>query len=434
MRSTFKRLSDCYDERVCPLIARVAAFLLFATGLQAYGVLTHEAIIDTAWDRDIKPLLLRRYPQSTPEDLLKAHANAYGGCIIQDMGYYPFGSIFFSDLVHYVRTGDFVANLIREAQTLNEVAFALGALAHYAADIQGHSVAVNRSVPMQYPKLAKKYGEIVTYGDDKTSHLRVEFSFDVSQVARGHYAPPAYHDFIGFQVEKGVLERAFRDTYAMELKDVFGDLDLALATYRHAVGAVIPELTRVAWNLKKDELAKADPGVSKRKFVYNLSRASYRKQWNERFQEPGIGTRILSFVIRILPKVGPLKALSFQPPTARTTALFETSFDRTLNEYRRLLADENAHRLALEDRDFDTGQPTRPCEYRLADDTYAKLARHLAEVDAAAIDAALARNVLDFYRDLELPYATKKSPKDWSQTVSALGNLRGKIRATPGSE
>jgi hypothetical protein len=438
MRSTTKRPSDCYVDRVSPLIARVAAFLLFATGLQAYGVLTHEAIIDTAWDRDIKPLLLQRYPQSTREDLLKAHASAYGGCIIQDMGYYPFGSTFFSDLLHYVRTGDFVGNLIREAQTLNELAFALGALAHYAADIQGHSVAVNRSVPLQYPKLAKKYGEIVTYGDDKTSHLRVEFSFDVSQVARGNYAPPAYHDFIGFQVEQGVLERAFRDTYAMELKDVFGDLDLALATYRHAVGAVIPELTRVAWNLKKDELAKAAPGVSKRKFVYNLSRASYRKQWHEKFQEPGIGTRILSFVIRILPKVGPLKALSFQPPTPKTAALFETSFDRTLDEYRRLLADENAHRLALEDRDFDTGQPTRPCEYRLADDTYAKLARHLAEMDAAAIDAALLQNVLDFYRDLELPYATKRSPKDWSQTVSALGNLRDhlrdKTRATPGSE
>ena len=279
-----------------PLIARVAAFLLFATGLHAYGVLTHEAIIDTAWDRDIKPLLLQRYPQSTPEDLLKAHANAYGGCIIQDMGYYPFGSIFFSDLLHYVRTGDFVGNLIREAQTLNELAFALGALAHYAADLQGHSVAVNRSVPLQYPKLAKKYGNVVTYADDKTSHLRVEFSFDVSQVARGNYAPPAYHDFIGFQVEQGVLERAFRDTYAMELKDVFGDLDLALGTYRRAVGAVIPELTRVAWNLKKDELAKAAPGVSKRKFVYNLSRASYRKQWQRKI--PGARNRHADSFVR----------------------------------------------------------------------------------------------------------------------------------------
>jgi hypothetical protein len=418
---------------VSPSRALLPAFLLFVSGLQAYSVLTHEAIIDTAWDRDIQPLLLQRYPQSTPAELLKAHANAYGGCIIQDMGYYPFGSILFSDMVHYVRTGDFIRNLIGEARNLNELAFALGALAHYAADTQGHSVAVNPSVAVQYPKLARKYGQSVTYADDRTSHLRVEFSFDVSQVARGNYAPQAYHDFIGFQVEKELLERAFRDTYAMELNAVFGDLDLALATYRHAVSAVIPEMTRVAWHLKKDELAKASPAVTKRRFVYNLSRASYRKEWKEKFQQPGIGTRILSFLIRILPKIGPLRALSFQPPTARTSALFETSFNRTLDEYRRLLAAESAHRLVLENRDFDTGQPTRPCEYRLADDAYSKLARHLAEMNAA-IDAALLHDVLDFYGDLQLPFATRQSPKDWQETVDALDKLRAKLRATPRTE
>jgi hypothetical protein len=409
---------------VCRFFERLAAFLILSSCLHAYSVLTHEAIIDTAWDHDIRPLLLRRYPQSTPDDLVKAHANAYAGCIIQDMGYYPFGSKFFSDLVHYSRSGDFVLNLIREAHTVNELAFALGALAHYAADTQGHSVAVNPSVALQYPKLKKKYGKVVTYADDKTSHLRVEFSFDVSQVARGNYAPQAYHDFIGFQVEKGVLERAFQDTYSIQLSDVFGDLDLALATYRHAVSAVIPELTRVAWHLKKDELRKGQPVVSKRRFVYNISRASYRKEWNEKYQKPGLGTRILAFFIRILPKIGPLKALSFQPPTPQTAALFETSFDRTLTEYRQLLADEGTHRLVLEDRDFDTGSLTRPCEYRLADDTYSKLARQLAAKDADAIDAATLKNVLDFYRDLELPYATRKSPQDWQQTVVALDKLR----------
>jgi hypothetical protein len=423
MRSMPKRPSDCYGSAVCRLVERCAAFLILSCSLHAYSVLTHEAIIDTAWDRDLRPFLLRRYPQATPEDLLKAHANAYAGCIIQDMGYYPFGSKFFSDLVHYTRSGDFVLNLIRESHTVNELAFALGALAHYAADTQGHSVAVNRSVPLQYPKLAKEYGAVVTYADDKTSHLRVEFSFDVSQVARGNYAPQAYHDFIGFQVEKGVLERAFQDTYSIQLSDVFGDLDLALATYRHAVSAVIPELTRVAWHLKKDELRKSQPAMSRRKFVYNISHASYRKEWHEKYRKPGIGTRILAFFIRILPKIGPLKALSFQPPTPQTAALFELSFDRTLDEFRKLLAEENAHRLVLPDRDFDTGNPTRPCEYRLADDTYSKLARKLASQDPSAVDPALLKNVLNFYRDLKLPYATKKSPKDWQQTVAALDKL-----------
>src|SRR5436305_2758998 len=247
---------------------------------RAYSVLTHEAIIDSAWDTNIKPLLLQRYPKATDDDVIKAHAYAYAGSIVQDMGYYPFGSKLFSDLLHYVRSGDYIVNLIRESSDLNEYAFALGSLAHYAADTMGHSIAVNPSVGVEYPKLRRKYGKIVTYEDDPTAHLRVEFSFDVLQVARGDYAPKAYHDFIGFKVSKDLVDRAFRDTYGLELKDVFGNLDLAIGTYRHTVSAIIPEMTKVAWNIKKDELTKSKPGVTRRKFVYNLSRASYRKEWD----------------------------------------------------------------------------------------------------------------------------------------------------------
>ena len=400
------------------------ALLLLTTALHAYSVLTHEAIIDTAWDTGIKPLLLRRYPQATADELIKAHAHAYAGCIIQDMGYYPFGSKFFSDLVHYVRTGDFIANLIREAQNLDEFAFALGSLAHYAADTQGHSVAVNPSVGLEYPKLARKFGKIVTYADDKTSHMKVEFSFDVLQVARGNYAPQSYHDFIGFDVSKELLDRAFRDTYSMELKDVFGSLDLAIGTYRRSVSTVIPELTRVAWNLRKSDLMKATPTLNRRKFVYNLSKASYRKEWDGKYQGPGLGARILAFFIRILPKIGPLKALAFQPPTPQTATLFETSFNRTLDEYRSLLVKAATGKLTLDDRDFDTGKPTSPGEYRLADDAYAKLAEKLAERDPASIDPALLKNILDFYSDLKMPFATRKDPNQWQKLLAALDKLR----------
>jgi hypothetical protein len=402
----------------------VLAALLLSSTLHAYSVLTHEAIIDTAWDHELKALLLKRFPASTPEELLRAHGYAYAGAIIQDAGYYPFGSQFFSDLTHYVRSGDFLGNIVREAQTLNEYAFALGALAHYAADTQGHGIAVNRSVAIEYPKLKRKFGDVVTYADDKVSHIRVEFSFDVLQIAQGHYAPQAYHDFIGFEVSKEVLERAFRDTYSLEMKDIFGDVDLALSTYRRAVSTVIPMITHIAWKQKKHELLKADPTITRRRFVYNLSRASYRKEWNGKYREPGICTRILGFFIRILPKIGPLKALSFKPPTPETERLFQVSFDRTLAEYRRLLADAGAGRLALPNRDFDTGLPTRPGEYRLADEAYAQLARKLAERDPATIDPKLREEVLGFFSDLSQPFATKKKAKDWQKTVAAIQKLR----------
>jgi hypothetical protein len=406
-------------------IAALVYFLFVPSEVRGYSVLTHEAIIDTAWDANIKPLLLRRFPQATPQDLVGAHAYAYGGCILQDMGYYPFGSRFFSDLVHYVRSGDFVVNLIRESGDLNEYAFALGSLAHYAADTQGHAVAVNRSVPIQYPKLKRKYGSSITYAQNPVAHLRVEFSFDVLQVARGNYAPQSYHDFIGFNVARPVLERAFHDTYSLELKDIFSDLDLALGTYRYTVSAIIPEMTRVAWDLRRDELKKATPGLTRRKFTYNLSKASYRKEWSKTYKAPGIGTRMLAFVIRILPKIGPLKALSFMPPTPQTDRLFEASFDKTLDLYRTLLRDQDLTQLQLANRDFDTGEITRPAEYGLADNAYAKLATKLAERDLATIDPKLRDNVLAFYSDRTLPFTNRNDPKAWQETLAALDKLSG---------
>jgi hypothetical protein len=396
--------------------------LWWATPIRAYSVLTHEAIIDSSWEQNIRPLLIHRYPQATKDELLEAHAYAYAGCILQDMGYYPFGSKFFSDLVHYVRSGDFVMNLLREAEDLDEYAFALGALAHYAADINGHSIAVNRSVPIEYPKLRGKFGPVVTYGEDKNSHLRVEFGFDVLQVARGNYAPKAYHDFIGFEVAKPVLERAFRDTYSMELKDVFGDLDLALGTYRKTVSSIIPTMTRAAWKMKKDELQKT--GVTRKKFVYNLSRASYHKEWDGNYKKPGALSTVLAFVIRVLPKVGPLAALSFKPPTPQTDKLFQDSFDRTLDQYRALLKQQEQQQLRLVNFDFDTGKETRPAEYNLADKTYAELAQKLAGRDPNTVDPALRQNVLTFYKDLDVPFANKRNEKDWKKTLEAINKLK----------
>jgi hypothetical protein len=400
--------------------------------LHAYSVLTHEAIIDSAWDQNIKPLLLKRFPNSTPEDLIKAHAYAYGGCIIQDMGYYPFGSKLFSDLLHYVRSGDFILNQIAASQDLDEYAFALGSLAHYAADNEGHSIAVNPSVGVEYPKLANEFGPRVTYADNPTAHLRVEFGFDVLQVSRGNYAPQSYHDFIGFETSKDLLNRAFLTTYGIELKDVFSDLDLALGTYRHAVSSVIPEMTRVAWDLNKKELMKATPRVDRAKFVYNLSRASYRKEYDGRYQEPGPGARVLAFFFRILPKVGPLKAAKPKPPTPETARWFEDSFDKTLDMYRKLLAQAGNGNLRLVNTNFDTGAPTKPAGYKLADDAYAKLALKLAD-RAGGADPKMTADIVAYFSDVELPFATKRDSKQWSKTLEAVAKLKSSMASAPAS-
>src|ERR1035437_431688 len=246
-------------------------FLFAAPAAYSYSVLTHEAIIDSTWDSAIRPLLLKRFPAATADELTQAHAFAYGGCIIQDLGYYPFGSKFFSDLTHYIRSGDFILNLIRDSQDLNEYAFALGALSHYAADNNGHPMAVNRAVPLLYPKLRLKFGKSITYADDPFSHTKTEFGFDVFQSAKSRYASAAYKEFIGFQVAKPVLQRAFQDTYGMRIEDVFLSLDLAIGSYRRAGGGNPPGLTKVAWQLKGPEIRKEVPGITRKKFLYNLS-------------------------------------------------------------------------------------------------------------------------------------------------------------------
>jgi hypothetical protein len=339
------------------------------------------------------------------------------------MGYYPFGSKRFSDLTHYVRSGDFVVNLLREAGTLNEYAFALGALAHYSGDTNGHPVGVNPAVGIEYPKLARRFGPLVNYEDKPSAHIRVEFAFDVLQVARGRYAPKSFHDFIGFEVATEQLQRAFRATYSLELSDLFANLDLALGSYRRAVSSVIPSMTRAAWAMKKDELIKAQPGLSRAQFVYSLSRAEYRKEWKEAYREPGIRARMLAFLLRIVPKIGPFKPLAFKAPSSDAVALFDESIRRTVTAYENYIADAAAGRLRLPNRNLDTGLPARPAAYRMADDTYADLAEALAKLSAAP-DPAIRDEVLAWFADPNLPFARKKHHSDWRKTQDAIAKLR----------
>jgi Zinc dependent phospholipase C len=390
----------------------------------AYSVLSHEAILDAAWDTSIKPLLLKRFPDATAEDLHEAHGFAYGGAIIQDMGYYPHGSIFFSDLAHYVRSGDFILTMIRDSKDLNEYAFALGALAHYAADNDGHRLATNRAVPILYPKLKKKHGDVVTYEDDPLAHVKTEFGFDVLEVAKQRYAPDSYHDFIGFEVAAPLLQEAFRETYGLDLKKVLDDHEKVLGSYRRDVSKLIPRATRVAWTLKKDEIKNDEPGITKRQFLYNLSRASYEREWGKDYQRPSAWDRFLAFIYKIIPKIGPLRVLQLRTPTPETEKLFETSFNATMSRYRQLLKEQGEGHLELPNDNFDVGEPTGPGKYRKNDDAHAILLDKLAAKNFADVSPELRAELLQFFADPNAPYATKRKPKEWSKVEAELRQLK----------
>jgi hypothetical protein len=405
----------------------VAAGLLLAPSAvrpcAAYSVLTHEEIVDLAWKDSLQPLLKKRFPAATDDDLKKAHAFAYGGSVMQDMGYYPFGNKYFSDLTHYVRSGDFVVNLIKEASDVNEYAFALGALAHYSADNCGHPT-VNQAVGIEFPKLRKKYGDVVTYEDNPKAHIRTEFGFDVTQVAKNRYTSDRYHDFIGFEISKPVLEKAFQDTYDIPLSDVLSNEDLAIGTFRRAISHVLPEMTRVALTARRQEIVKETPNFRARQFRYYLSRTDYQKEWGKGYRRPGFGTRLLGFFLRFVPKIGPFKALDFKIPTQKTEDLYIASVDRTVENYTKLVQETGAGKLQLSNTDFDTGHETRAGEYALTDKAYARLLDQLAGHNFDKVTPGLRDNILAFYSDPNAPIATKKKPDDWKKTQDELEKLR----------
>jgi len=406
------------------LVVLLVCTLVWPNPSRAYAVLAHEAIIDAAWDTHIKPLLLARFPGSTEEQLSEAQAYAYGGSIIQDMGYYPYGSHFFSDLTHYIRSGDFIQALLRDAKDLDEYAFAVGSLAHYAADNNGHRLATNRAEPILYPGLRHKFGDIIFYEQDPLAHTKTEFGFDVLEVAQESYAPDGYHDFIGFEVSQELLDRAFQETYGLKLADVLLDEEKALNSYRHAVSKTIPTATKVAWSLKEDEIKADLPGMTKRKFRYNLSRSNYEREWGKNYQKPNLVQRFLAFLYMLLPKFGPLRVLQFKTPTPETQRMFRASFNASLDHYRILLTDLKAGHLDLPNDNFDVGEATGPGQYALNDESHAKLLDRLAEQKFVGLSSSLRDEILQFYADPAAPYTTKRNPKAWTLVQEELGELK----------
>lgn len=402
--------------------------VLASQPLEGYAVLSHEELIDISYISDIRPALVKRFPDATDEEIKEAHAYAYGGSVIQDLGYYPFGDHEFTDLLHYVRTGTYVAWLIRDARTLNEYAFALGALSHYAADNGGHP-AVNAGVAIEYPKLRAKYGDLVTYEDDPEAHIKTEFSFDVLQVAKRRYIAKQFHDFIGFEVSQDLIQRAFEDCYGMPLKNIMELDDLAIGTYRFSVSHVIPEMTQVALATKEVDVHGEKHDKARSEFLYHLSRADYERDFGAKYRKPGCFARFLAFLLKVIPKFGPFKALAYKTPTAQTEDIYFRSMDKVVAEYHKLIQQTEANDLSFASRNLDTGKLTRPGDYKLADQSYAKLVRQLAEDRFAHLTEPLKRDLLMYFESGDAKDSLK--PKDWKKTEQALAELKAAPTVPP---
>ena len=364
----------------------------------SYALLSHEAIIDASWDKSIVPLLKHKYPNVTEEELKKAHTYAYGGAIIPDIGYFPMGSILFSNLVHYVRSGDFITGLLEESRNLNEYSFALGVLCHYEADRYGHPLGTNKAVAIMFPKLRKKYGNKVSYEKGHDQHVRIEFGFDVLQTAKGNYKPDSYHNFIGFAVNDTVLERAFFKTYGLHLKNIFRSLPIAIEVFRFSVKTIIPELTKDAWKIKNSFITKLNPLASKENYRYKSDKINYQKE----FKQPRIQSIFISLIIGVLPKYGPLSKFKPKFSNEECEKLFENSYDSIITHYTGSIKRLRTREISHTNIDLDTGQEARMGEYKLADKTYYNLLMKLQRAKFANIDIGLKKNINTYFSKINI--------------------------------
>ena len=398
---------------------------LCAQPLGAYSVFTHQELIDLAWTDGIRSLLLDRFPSTTPAQLREAHAYAYGGCLIQDMGYYPFGKKFFSNLTHYARTGDFVVNLFRNAHDVNEYAFAVGALSHYVGDSIGHSRAVNPATAVEFPNLEQKFGPSVNYGESPHGHIRTEFAFDIGQIAKKTFAPPSYLQHVGFRVPGRLIERAFVQTYGFDIHELSGRrFSPVLRSYRSSVRSFIPAFAGAEVVLHGGQFPPDVQDDAYRKFADRLSRAAYERYWKHPDPGPGFGSHVLAIVVKIVPKIGAISDLAIKVPNERTEDWYIRSVNETVDRFQQLLTDlRTKNVLLLRNRDLDTGAAVKPGAYPLADITYAQLLHRIVSKPDRLVPIGVRRDLLKYYADPNAPIVTKKDRHAWQTVLSELHTL-----------
>ncbi|MGD0731648.1 MAG: zinc dependent phospholipase C family protein [Terracidiphilus sp.] len=421
----------------------------------AYSLMTHEQLIDLTWQDSIVPLLLSRYPNLTTAELEQARAYAYGGCVIQDIGYYPFGDRMVSNLTHYVRSGDFVVNLFRNAQNANELAFAVGALSHYIGDTVGHSTAINLAVPVEFPKLRAKYGPVVNYAEGQHQHVQTEFAFDIDQISQHHMAPIHYLRQIGLAVPVRQLALAYYQTYGLtEDFSVHRERRFNVRDYRFAVRVFIPRIAYAVTLLHRNH-EPAEPNTPEvAELDKEIVAVAAANNWQAYRRSPGIGTYTLAGLLFIVPKVGPLKMVAVKGPTPATEADYVHSVALSTSALRQRLASftppsktlplaadtaQNAARPLrrlphpLPNRDLDTGNVVQPGGYSLTDSTYATLLHDLTRQPTQPIPPGVKQDVLAFYANPDAPITTKKDPEQWAQVQSDLVTL-AKMTTSPEPE
>ncbi|MBV8770781.1 MAG: zinc dependent phospholipase C family protein [Deltaproteobacteria bacterium] len=409
------------------MVISIALLLVGSGTTAAFSVLGHQAVVDQAWDTTLLPELRRRFPKASEQDLADARAYARGGSHLPDLGYFPLGNRLFTDLLHYVRTGDFISRALAEANTPQEYAFALGALAHYEVDSIGHPQATNRVVPIVYPKLRRKYGNEISYAEKPSAHLQTEFRFDVLQVARRGEIPGLFEHSVDFKVPHEFLERLFEENYGLKLNDLFDNYDVALLTYRWGFRTLIHETTGITWELYREGIESLEPGITRDRFLHAMSRADFVRHFGHAFDEPGYFFRFFDFLGNLLPNIGPFTRLPYKPLPAEAKQLYVDAFHKASEQYRKEVAVAAVRRVQLPNLNLDTGRPDHAGEYPPADKAYAELLQRQAQYHFVRMPTALRSDMLNHFHGPQRALMFGESSRQREKTLQALSELRSSI-------
>ncbi|MDE3202313.1 MAG: zinc dependent phospholipase C family protein [Acidobacteriota bacterium] len=430
---------------------------------RAYSLLTHEQLVNLVWKDSVVPFLLSRYPNLTAAQIDEARAYAYGGCVIQDIGYYPFGDRNFSNLTHYVRSGDFVLNLFRNAHDANELAFAIGALSHYVGDSVGHSMATNRAVPVEFPHLEEKFGSVVNYAEGPHQHVQTEFAFDIYEIAHHRMAPVHFYRHVGLKVPLKQLALAYYQTYGLTVNFARKRSIINVRAYRFAVHGFIPRIAYAITLLHRRHEPEEPQTKDLATLDKQIAELATENNWAHYRRHAGIGTYMLAGFLWILPKVGPLKLVAVKGPTTategdylhsveistrvlqRTLAGFTPNSASAMARANRVLAQLAPSNVAtnrnmlllsrdrlhpLPNRDLDTGRVVQPGGYPLTDATYAGLLHSIVAEPKQSIPPGIKRDIEAYYSNPDAPITTKKDEGAWKEVQADLATLAGMKTST----
>ena len=392
-------------------VPRLAAFLIASSLLlivpadgRAFSVTAHQGVVDQAWGLTLVPLIRQRFPNATDRELTEAHAYARGGSISPILVLSARESFVFrpAALRSHRR---FRQPSVNWGQLSGRICVRLGMLGHYEAPAGIRKRPIFRC-PSSIPSSSRN---TATPSPMRTHPRAPTNSIRCAAGRSSQRNTDLFEHSIDFKVPRDALERAFAETYGLQLNDLFDNYDIAIYTYRWGFRTIINEGTGIAWALYRKDIESNEPGVTSKEFVREISRGDFERQFGKAFLEPGYLPRFVGFLGTLVPDVGPLKRLPFKPLPDSVQKLYFRAYRHASERYVHEVAAICANKAWLENINLDTGRADKSGEYAPADEAWVDLLELHDKSHFANVRDDLASDFRAHFRDRNASLAFEDS-------------------------